>query len=532
MCKLYWTLCGFESTIPDMTPSTDPGSNAPHVVIIGAGIGGLATAARLAGAGLRVTVLERHGHPGGKMRTLPSAAGPVDAGPTVLTMRPVFEGLFAALGTRLTDHVTLHRQHLLARHFWPDGSTLDLFDDPDANIKAVTAFAGTRAGRQMRAFSDRARALFEGFDAPVMQSAEPTLAALTSHVLRHPHLIRQMAPNKTLAQLLDSSFSDPRLKQLFGRYATYVGGSPYHAPALLALIWQAEISGVWVVEGGMHRLAQALANAITERGAEFFYDTHVARIVTERGHATGVTLTDGSHLPADAVVFNGDPRALATGALGPGLDHVAPQTTEIPRSLSAEVWAFAAKASGPDLAHHNVFFRADPKPEFDALMQDRRIPDPTLYVCAMDRGLPATPPTLERFEIIANAPPLQGHAVPEEFTACQTRTFQTLARFGLDVEPLPGPDALTTPSGFDHLFPESSGSLYGQSPHGTMAAFQRPTARTPIRGLYLAGGGVHPGAGVPMAALSGRHTAEAILTDPISTSPSHPTAMRGGMSTA
>lgn len=213
-----------------MTRSRVPDTSAPHAVIIGAGIGGLATAARLSGAGLRVTVLERHGHPGGKMRTMPSAAGPVDAGPTVLTMRPVFEDLFAALGTRLTDHVTLHRQHLLARHFWPDGGTLDLFDDPDANIKAVAAFAGARAGRQMRKFSERARALFEGFDAPVMQSPEPTLAALTSHVLRHPHLIRQMAPNKTLAQLLDSSFSDPRLVQLFGRYATYVGGSPTTCP--------------------------------------------------------------------------------------------------------------------------------------------------------------------------------------------------------------------------------------------------------------------------------------------------------------
>jgi 1-hydroxycarotenoid 3,4-desaturase len=515
-----------------MTQSSDPGSEVPHAVIIGAGIGGLATAARLAGAGLRVTILERHSHPGGKMRTVSSAAGPVDTGPTVLTLRPVFEEIFAALGTRLTDHVTLHRQHLIARHFWPDGSTLDLFDDPQRNIEAVTAFAGARAGRQMRSFSDRARALFEGFDAPVMQSPEPTLAALTSHVLRHPHLIRQMAPNKTLAQLLQSNFSDPRLIQLFGRYATYVGGSPYHVPALLALIWQAEVAGVWVIEGGMHRLAQALADTITARGSTLHYDTHVDRIFTKKGRAIGITLQDGTYMPADYIVFNGDPRALATGALGPGLDQVAPQTIQQPRSLSAEVWAFAAKASGPELAHHNVFFRADPKPEFDALMQGRRTPDPTLYVCAMDRGLPAPPPCLERFEVIANAPPLQDPSGPEELTACQTRTFQTLARFGLAFDPLPEAHALTTPTGFDHLFPESSGSLYGQSPHGTMAAFQRPTARTLVKGLYLAGGGVHPGAGVPMAALSGRHAAEAILTDPISTWPSRPTATHGGMSTA
>ncbi len=532
MCKLYWTVPGNESTIPCMTEHSPQGPAAPHAVIIGAGIGGLATAARLVGAGLRVTVLDRQDHPGGKMRALPSAAGPVDAGPTVLTLRPVFEEVFAAMGLRLADHVTLHRQHLIARHFWPDGSTLDLFDDPQANIDAVSAFAGARAGRQVQAFTDRARALYDGFDAPVMQSPDPTLAALTAHVLRHPQLMRAMAPQKTLAQLLRSSFDDPRLRQLFGRYATYVGGSPYHVPALLSLIWQAEMAGVWVVEGGMHRLAQALADAIAARGGTIRQGAHVDRIFTERGRATGVTLRDGSFVPADHVVFNGDPRALATGALGPGLGRVAPQTLRLPRSLSAEVWAFAATPEGPDLAHHNVFFRPEARAEFDALMQGGRVPDPTLYVCAMDRGLPAPPPEIERFEIIANAPPLQGLPAQEEFTRCQTRTFRTLARFGLAFSPQPGRDALTTPSGFDRLFPESSGSLYGQSPHGTMAAFQRPTARTPVAGLYLAGGGAHPGAGVPMAALSGRHAAEAILTDLTSTSRSRPTVTRGGMSTA
>ncbi|MEL6933579.1 MAG: 1-hydroxycarotenoid 3,4-desaturase CrtD [Pseudomonadota bacterium] len=502
-----------------------------HVVVIGAGIGGLATALRLASQGVRVTVLERHSHAGGKMRTLPSRAGPVDTGPTVLTMRKVFDDLFASAGERLDEHITLHKQTLIARHFWPDGSRLDLFDDPARNVESLRAFAGPKAADQFIHFNIRTQALFDGLNEPVMQAAAPKLSSLVAYTIARPRLARQMAPFSTLARLLKSSFDDPRLAQLFGRYATYVGGSPYQSPALLALIWQSEMAGVWVVEGGMSALATKIAELAATRGANFFYDAHVSNIETNGNQVSGVTLENGTRIEADAVVFNGDPRALATGALGEACNIIAPQTEKTARSLSAEVWAFAAKANGPELAHHNVFFRDDPKPEFDAIMRGERCKDPTLYVCALDRGIPKPPPPLERFEIIANAPSIEGLPQQEEFDRCQTRTFRTLTRHGLSFSPEPDQSALTTPSGFERLFPATRGSLYGQSPHGMMAAFHRPTAKTIIDGLYLAGGGTHPGAGVPMAALSGRHAAEAILQGQISTSKSRRTDMHGGMST-
>ncbi|SLN57759.1 Hydroxyneurosporene desaturase [Roseovarius gaetbuli] len=226
-------------------------------------------------------------------------------------------------------------------------------------------------------------------------------------------------------------------------------------------------------------------------------------------------------------------RALASGLLGPAATTVARQTLKAERSLSAQVWAFAAKSAGVDLVHHNVFFCAGPKAEFDDLHAGRPPRAPTIYLCAQDRGLPDAPPERERFEIILNAPPLCGLSHPsEEFAPCQTRTFLTLARFGLRFDPLPEAFALTTPGRFERLFPASLGSLYGQSPHAMMAAFQRPTARTPIAGLYLAGSGAHPGAGVPMATLSARHAAEAILSDRTLTSTCPQTAMPGGTSTA
>ncbi|WP_299752193.1 1-hydroxycarotenoid 3,4-desaturase CrtD [uncultured Tateyamaria sp.] len=512
-----------------MTHVTAP---APQrAVIIGAGIAGLACAARLRAAGFAVTLLERHGTVGGKIRTIPSPAGPIDAGPTVLTMRHVFDDLFAQLGTKLEDHVTLIKQGELARHFWPDGNQLSLYADEERTIGALRSFGGNDAVADFLKFTKRTRQLFAAFDAPMMQAPEPKLSALTKHVLKQPHLIPAMAPFSTLKSLLKRSFRDPRLRQLFGRYATYVGGSPAHAPAILSLIWQAEANGVWVVKGGMHKLTQALLHVLDATGVDTVLHAHVDRIDIESGRATSISLQNGTHLPCDVLVHAGDPRALATGTLGPDTAHIAPQTAKAKRSFSARVLSFAATPHGPDLAHHNVFFAADATSEFRDLLAGRMPANPSFYICALDRGQGTKPPQLERFEIITNAP-ATADTTTEDLSPWLLQITHQMAQQGISFSPTPDTTTITTPQAFGRMFPATHGALYGQTPHGLTAALQRPTARTQIPNLYLAGGGTHPGAGVPMATLSARHAVEAILNDQISTSRLAPTATRGGMSTA
>ncbi|UWR24405.1 FAD-dependent oxidoreductase (plasmid) [Sulfitobacter sp. S190] len=509
-----------------------------HIAIIGAGIGGLSAALRLAHTGARVSVFERHAAPGGKMRTLPSVAGPVDAGPTVLTMKPVFDALFSDVGARLEDHVTLEREPLLARHFWRDGTMLDLMADHDASARNVEAAFDTNAARAYDRFCDRTARLFDAFDAPMMKTAAPTLGALTAEVARRPALIRDMAPHQSLATMLRQHFAEPKLAQLFARYATYVGGLPSQVPALLCLVWEAERRGVWHVKGGMHQLARAIARLATSRGAQFHFDTHISRIEVQDGAPCAV-VTSAGRIPVDAVLFNGDPKALVDGHLGTACRHaVAPKGTTA-RSLSANVLSFAARPT-PDipLAAHNVFFAADPDREYLPLIKGQPQTDPTLYVCAQDRFGGQTPLKEERFEIILNAPPVPpGNAPPlsppaKEIPQCQTLVLNTLRDFGLRFSPAPDPKTLTTPAMFNEMFPGSTGSLYGRSPQGMMAAFQRPTVTTAIPGLYLVGGGVHPGAGVPMATLCAAHAAAAIQKDLCLTSTSHRAVMLGGMSTA
>lgn len=505
---------------------TDP---KPKAVVIGAGIGGLASALRLAHAGLDVTVLDMHDAPGGKMRTRASDAGPIDIGPTVMTMRPVFEALFAEVGERLSDHVTLSEDDILARHFWRDGSTLDLYRDPERSVEAVGRFAGAEEARNFTAFSTKAKRLFEAFEDPVMMAPAPSLPKLTGQVLRNPGLIPALAPGRTLAQSLAAQFKDKRLQQLFGRYATYVGGSPYLSPAVLGLIWQSEANGVWSVKGGMHALAKACHDLAVTKGVRFRFNCRAKQVDIVDGTCRAVRIDGCDAVPADIVVFNGDPKALADGDLGTAAQPTVRKPGVTPRSLSAFVWGFAAEPNGVHLAHHNVFFCADPKQEFDDLAAGRMPRDGTLYVCAQDRG-GAMPTGLERFEIILNGPPGHPSRLEDENT-CRTRTFETLQKMGLSFSPTPEVTHLTTPKGFAAAFPGSDGSLYGRSPHGMMATFQRPTARTKVKGLYLAGGGAHPGAGIPMACLSGKHAAAAILSDLASTSTSPRTATPGGMST-
>ena len=504
-----------------------------RVIVIGAGMGGLAAAIRLAACGLHVTVVESAATPGGKARAIPSPAGPVDTGPTVLTLRSSFDALFALNGERLDDHVTLIPQPVLARHWWPGSDALDLTTDRDANAAAIRAFAGPHEAEAFLRFDRLAESLFTAFDAPMMQAARPDLPAIARAALRAPRLWPALRPGLSLERLLKSHFRDPRLIQLFARYATYVGARPAYAPAVLSLIWRAEARGVWAVQGGMHHLAAALAALAERMGVTFRYATPATRIQRQNGRVTGVQIADGRTLACDHCVFNGDPAALTDGRLGSAAAEALPHSAATPRSLSALVWAFASQATGPrapDLIHHNLFFTDDPAAEFGPIGAGRMPTAPTLYLCAEDRAKgPAAGP--ERFEIILNAPAGLPALRPEDFHQCRQITFDRLSRMGLTLTP-PGPEALTTPAMLDRLFPASQGAIYGRSPEGTMASFRRPTARTALPGLYLAGGGAHPGAGVPMAALSARHAAEAIMQDRISASRSAPTAMPGGISTA
>ncbi len=510
-----------------------------RVVVVGAGIGGLTAAVELARAGLDVELVERAPRPGGKMREVTVGDARIESGPTVLTMRWVFDALFERAGTSLDEVLTLSPLGVIARHAWSADERLDLYADVDRSADAIGDFAGAAEARRYRAFCDHAERVFDVLDRPFIRSDRPSPIGLTLRTgPKGAWSLARARPFASLWHVLGDYFHDARLRQLFGRYATYVGSTPFEAPATLALIAHVERVGVWVVEGGLSRLADALAALARAQGVRLRLGSEVDELLIEHGRIRGVRLASGEELEASTVVSNADVAALAAGRFGAGAAGAIPPRARSSRSLSAVTWACRAQTSGFPLHHHNVFFSRDYESEFQQIVRDGRLPDdPTVYVCAQDRGSSGgareAPVGPERMLCLVNAPavgddPGLTHA---EIDQCEKRTLERLRRCGLDVDWAASPKIVTTPADFEALFPATGGALYGEACRGWRAPFRRPGPRTRLAGLYVVGGSTHPGPGVPMTALSGLRAAEAVLRDLRSTGRPFRAAISGGTST-
>ena len=486
-----------------------------NTIVVGAGVAGLSAAIALAAAGSRVSVCESASRAGGKIRAWRKGRTVVDVGPTVFTMPWVFDELLAAAGTDLEAEVRLEPLDVLAHHRWPDGSELNLYADHARTLDAIGDFAGRSAVGQYESFCRQSQHVFDALRDTFLTRSQPGLVGLIRNcgVARIGKLSR-LQPFRTLWEALESQFDDPRLRQLFGRYATYCGSSPFEAPATLMLIAHVERLGVWQLDGGITALAEALERIALRLGVVFEYGCRVRRISVDGNRAVGVELDNGRQIAANSVIVTADTNALASGALGDeARDAVAP-TPPGERSLSAITWAGTARVDSDALACHTVAFSADYAAEFRHLFGSRTLPvQPTVYLHLPDRKALAKPGNRERVFILINAPAdgdssasadrrSASAAVKRQLEACGI-----VLRSGLDRLDITGPDD------FHRRFPATGGALYGPAMHGWRAAFRRPGNRTPVAGLYVAGGSVHPGAGVPMAALSGRLAAQCLVDD-------------------
>ncbi|MFO1302677.1 MAG: phytoene desaturase family protein [Burkholderiales bacterium] len=490
-----------------------------RVVVVGSGVGGLVTALLLAARGVEVVLVEKARCPGGKMREAKVDGAGIDAGPTVLTMRWVFEEIFDAVGASFADAVSLRPLGILARHAWSSGSTLDLHADAARSADAIGRWAGAAEAQRFLAFCAHARRVYTALETPFLRAPAGSVFSLVrrSGWSGLPQLM-SISPFVTLDEALARHFRDPRLRQLFARYATYCGSSPFDAPATLMLVAHVEQDGVWSVEGGMQRRAEALAQAAERRGASLRFGDAVDEVDVDGAGAAGVRLASGERIEARAVVVNADAQAVARGLLGAPAARAVDRTPDAARSLSAVTWAMRARPEGVPLTRHNVFFSDDYRSEFDDIFVRGVVPrTPTVYVCAQDRLDDESSAGAEddRLLCLVNAPANGDRAPMEEreIEACLMRARATMARCNLTLHEGTQSVVTTAPADFARMFPGTGGALYGRATHGWQASFARPGSRTRIPRLYLAGGSTHPGPGVPMAALSGRLAAASVLED-------------------
>ena len=472
-----------------------------RIVVVGAGVGGLAVAARLACQGHRVTVLEAADTVGGKLGSLERQGFRFDTGPSLLTMPPVFEDLFTATGG-WPPGLELQRLDPIVRHRFSDGSTLDTTDDLDEQCRRMEAL-GAGNGDEWRAFLDRARRIWKASRTPFLESALHGSRSLVSLTLKHPRDLATLAPGRSLRELARRHLHDPRLRLLVDRYATYTGSDPRRAPAALAAIpWVEQAYGGWYINGGMRLLADALLQRCVDVGVTVRTGARVTRI---RQPVSGVLLQDGSEVPADLVVANAD----AAHVYADLVDCPSPQRrlARATPSLSGFVLLLAVEGRTEGIAQHNVLFPADYDAEFDAVFGDRARPveDPTLYVSVAPD---AAPEGHDAWFVLVNAP-RQGSGrgaidwrAPGLADGYADRLLALLASRGLPVADRVLWREIRTPADLEERTGAVGGAIYGTSSNGATAAFLRPANRSPVPGLFLVGGSSHPGGGLPLVALS------------------------------
>jgi len=483
---------------------------------VGAGLGGLAAAARLAAAGHRVTVLEQADQVGGKLGRYARDGHVFDTGPSLITLPQVYRDLFAATGGPLEAAVDLVRLDPAVAYRFADGTRLAVPGRAPEIPAALDAALGTGAGAQWTALLARAAAMWRISEGPFLRSPLEGAATL-ARLARRPADVATIAPWRTLRGLGTSYLQHPHLRTLLDRYATYSGSDPRRAPAVLATVPYVEQEfGSWYVRGGLHGLALAVAARAVECDTVVRTGCAVRRVLVAGGRAAGVELADGERVAADVVVSGVDAAALYADLL-PGEERTGRARRALGRatpSLSGFVLLLALRGRTPGLAHHTVLFPEDYDAEFDAVFgtgrfrgSPRPVADPTVYVSAPDDPALRPDDNSESWFLLVNAPrhdPAGGvdWTRPGLADRYASDVLDVLARRGLDVRNRVRWRVVRTPADLERDSGSVGGSIYGTSSNGARAAFLRPANAAPIPGLFLVGGSSHPGGGLPLVGLS------------------------------
>lgn len=489
----------------------DKKASPKRVGVIGAGIGGLTAAARLAADGHEVMLWEKNDAPGGKMNQIEKDGYRFDTGPSLFTMPFVLEELFSYCGRNVYDYLDLRPVEPLCRYFWQDGTRFDASVNLQKTLEQLEHIAPEDAEAYIK---------FLGYSADLYQKTADTFIMNPLQTMRDLKSLKKSDVFRidafpTVSTRVNRSFKSPYLRQVFKRFATYNGSSPYLAPATINVIAYIELcTGGYYVKGGLYQIALALEKLCRELGVKMEFGKEIRRIMVEKGAARGVEFTgDEPAVRTDVLFSNSDAtftytRLLPDGALKKRQKQ---RISNIEPSCSGFVLLLGTDRKFDKLGHHTIFFSRDYEKEFDEIFQRKKLPeDPTIYVANTSYSDPGhAPEGGSNLFILINAPYLSTSVKWDEERA---REYGNLIIHKLENQGLEGLSESIrvrehiTPQEFYDVYRSNRGSIYGTSSNQQLSAFLRPRNKSPyIDQLYMVGGSTHPGGGIPLVMMSARH---------------------------
>jgi phytoene desaturase len=495
-------------------------------IIVGAGIGGMATAIRLALDGWSVKVLEKNVRVGGKLDCYSEKGFIWDVGPSLITMPFVLRELFESAGHDVEDYVDLIPVDPSSRFFFPDGKVINTWSNFHL-FQIEVARRERDQGEALDAYMKYVRGVYEfAAETHLFEPPKNLFGWFAPRILKTlPHL-GKVFTSQSMAEVIESYFKDPHVRQIFLRYATGQGSSPYRAPAAFNILSYMEMQGgAWYIRGGMYRLAEALENCARDLKVEFLVDAEVSQITLkgkgafQKPRATGVLIRGGVPLEADVVICNADAIHVWSRLLHTKRQvAMTRQFDRKPFSSAPFMILWGVKRRYEQLSHQNIFVSSDYVAEFDDLFKKRRpAAEPSISLTISARTDPTQAPAgQDNYFVYVQTPPLEpDHHWDQLKTQYRDLIMEQLEKRGLEKlrdEILC--ERIITPTDFAHRNHAYRGAIYGHAGHSLSSVWNRPANRSEeVDGLYFVGGSAQPGGGVPFALLSAKRTAEAVKDD-------------------
>lgn len=487
-------------------------SKSKTIIVIGAGIAGMAVSIRLRAQGYSVRVYEANDYPGGKLTAFSAKGYRFDMGPSLFTMPQYVEELYKVAGRSMDHYFEYKRKDIICQYFYEDGTAFTaLANVNDFAKNAASTFNVTQT--EVLDYLERSK---KKYDLTASLFLEKSLHRVDTYfskdTLKAIFHINNLDINTTLADHNAKAFKDDKLRQFYNRFATYNGSSPFQTPGIMSMIPHLEqYFGTYFPKGGMHQITMGLFQLAKDIGVEFKFNSKVEEILTKNNKVCGIKIQD-QEIKADIVVSNADVVPTYRKLLK---KHKAPEKIlKQPRSSSALIFYWGIKNTFPQLDLHNIFFSNKYEEEFNYIFNKNNVHnDPTVYINITSKdNISDAPEGCENWFTMVNVPSNIGQDWDEIIARTRKNIINKLNRqLNIDLESLIDYESILEPRTIESKTQSYQGALYGAASNNKFAAFLRhPNFKNSISNLYFCGGSVHPGGGIPLCLLSGKIVSELV----------------------